>query len=207
MAADTHDKRVLPLRPRPLLLMVREIAANGSDASRKTRRTSTATMRSGDRRRHRATSPWRLFVKAVVLLLAGALREVATEEVVDIRPVWMPLEGLGDAGASVAEEVFRSSEVLQMYHLQVRAVCGTMGTRPRAAKVSLLTGLRGFQNRVLDTRASALVLDQKRQHIHNGRLKNVLRKRSWHVAFFHDFVGRRRRLGEGERQEGAGHQQ
>lgn len=69
---------------------------------------------------HRATLP-RLLVKIVVLLLAVALREVAAEEVVDIRPVWVPLEGHGDAGASVAE-VFRSSEVLQMYHLQVRAV-------------------------------------------------------------------------------------
>eukprot|EP00752_Nemacystus_decipiens_P004023 g3684.t2 len=56
----------------------------------------------------------------VLLLLAGAPREATTDEIVDIRPVWMPLEGHGDAGASVAG-VFRSSEVLQMYHLQATA--------------------------------------------------------------------------------------
>eukprot|EP00903_Cladosiphon_okamuranus_P006594 g6441.t2 len=76
-------------------------------------------MGSGDRRRrHRATSSMRLLRRVVILLLAGALRAAAAEEAVDIRPVWMPLEGLGDAEASSVPEVFRSSEVLQMYHLQ-----------------------------------------------------------------------------------------
>lgn len=91
-------------------------------------------MQSRDRRwRHRATS-MRLFVEVVVLSLAVTLWRVATEEVVDIRPAWMPLEGhgQGDEGTSVAE-VFRSSEVLQMYHLQVGAVIyDAMGTRPRS---------------------------------------------------------------------------
>lgn len=183
MAADTHDKQVLPLRPRSLLLVVREIAANGSDASRKTRRMSTATMRSGDtkrsgdRRRHWATSPWRLFVKAVVLLLAGALREVATEEVVDIRPVWMPLEGLGDAGASVAE-VFRSSEVLQMYHLQVRAVWHN-GHTPSCCQSLVADRAARFSKQSTGYPCFSSGGRQKRQHIHNGRLGCVLRKRSW----------------------------
>lgn len=158
MAADTHDQRVFPVRPRPLLVMVKEIAANSSDAPRETRRKSTATQGEttpwGGRRRHWATSPWRLLlVKVAMLLWAGALREVAAEEVVDIRPVWMPLEGQDDAGASSVAEVFRSSEVLQMYHLQVRARCREDGHTPSAAKSRCWSGCVVFK-RVLDTRAS-----------------------------------------------------
>lgn len=88
-------------------------------------------------------------MRAMVLLLAGALREVAAEEIVDIRPVWLPLEGHGEAGALSVAELFRSSEVLQMYHLQVRAVC--TGHTPL---------LRGFR-RALDSQVSALVHRQE----------------------------------------------
>lgn len=80
----------------------------------------------------------------MVLLLAGALRELAAEEVVDIRPVWMPLEGLGGAGASV-EEVFRSGEVVQMYHLQVRACGAARWAHASAAKRRCWTGCVVFR--------------------------------------------------------------
>lgn len=70
------------------------------------------------RRRGQWALLWQV-VESVVFLLAVFLREVAAaEDAVDIRPVWLPLEGQGDAVA----EVFRSGEVVQMYHLQVRAV-------------------------------------------------------------------------------------
>lgn len=58
-------------------------------------------------------------VFALFFFLLARVRVAAADEAVDIRPAWMPLEGQhGDPGASVAE-IFRSSEVLQIYHLQV----------------------------------------------------------------------------------------
>lgn len=68
----------------------------------------------------RAALLW-LALEFVAFILAGFVRVVAAEDAVDIRPAWLPLEGHGDAVA----EVFRSSEVLQIYHLQVRA-CGVL---------------------------------------------------------------------------------
>lgn len=51
-------------------------------------------------------------VVLVLFLMAEFLGVVAAEEEVDNRPLWAPLRA--DDG-----EVFRSNEVLQMYHLQV----------------------------------------------------------------------------------------
>lgn len=169
MAANTHHQRVLPFSLRRVLILVQELTSNSSMSPRKTCRKSTATradtMRSRDSSWHQATL-LRLLGKFVVMLLAGALRGVAAEEVVDIRPVWMPLEGHGVAGASIAE-VFRSSEVLQMYHLQVRAVWWDGHTL-----ISLLARLRVFQ-RSLDTQVSALAHRDNCQ-LQSGRLRGLL---------------------------------
>lgn len=71
-------------------------------------------------------APLWLAVKSVLSLLCvmvGVLRVVsaAGDALVDIRPDWKSLD---DASGATVGEVFRSSEVLQMYHLQV-CICIT----------------------------------------------------------------------------------
>ena len=54
--------------------------------------------------------------------MVGPVRAVAVEDGVGLRPSWIPLEGgVSAATGTPIAEVFRSGEVLQMYHLQVRA--------------------------------------------------------------------------------------
>lgn len=139
-----QDQRYLQLLPRFMFPTTCERAA--STGSLRSCDVPRATAKERQRRRIRRHGrqsslgrrgnwgPWSwLAVDSVVLVLflfVGVLRAVA-DEIVDIRPVWMSLEG-HDAGASVAE-VFRSSEVLQMYHLQV-CMCG-MGPRSRVLRL------------------------------------------------------------------------
>lgn len=60
----------------------------------------------------------------LVLSIVGLARAAAVEDGVGVRPSWMPLEdGVSAATGNPMAEVFRSGEVLQMYHLQVRG-CG-----------------------------------------------------------------------------------
>ncbi len=122
--ADTQKRRLIALGPPPSYLVAREQAtmsasSANANAFRKPRANTPTALLSCRRRVHpRAAQLW-LAVDSLVLLLAVFLRAVAAaEDAVDIRPVWLPLEGQGDAVA----ELFRSGEVVQMYHLQVRAV-------------------------------------------------------------------------------------
>lgn len=73
-------------------------------------------------------APLWLAVKSVLSLLCvmvGVIRVVsaAGDALIDIRPDWKSLDGV--SGATVGE-VFQSSEVLQMYHLQV-CMCAGLG--------------------------------------------------------------------------------
>lgn len=61
----------------------------------------------------------------LVLSVVGLPRVAAAEDGVGLRPSWLPLEdGVSAATGSAISEVFRSGEVLQMYHLQVGDVMG-----------------------------------------------------------------------------------
>lgn len=53
--------------------------------------------------------------------MVGMARAATAEDGVGLRPSWIPLAGgVSAATGGPIEAVFRSGEVLQMYHLQVR---------------------------------------------------------------------------------------
>lgn len=53
--------------------------------------------------------------------MVGMARAATVEDGVGLRPSWIPLkDGVSAATGDSIKEVFRSGEVLQMYHLQVR---------------------------------------------------------------------------------------
>ena len=61
----------------------------------------------------------------LMISMVGLAQAATVEDGVGLRPSWIPLEdGVSAVTGNSIAEVFRSGEVLQMYHLQVRGEGG-----------------------------------------------------------------------------------